>query len=160
MRISDNVGKRNIAVALVLCIILVCVIAYKFTVDYYHSPISIKLTEIARVHTEQKITGIYWSTGKQIKNEYNITLPKVDESKYMLIASPGRKIKQFYYIRASKKQYTDIDAYVAKAVFGRDFNNNTIYIYKTNKINIIDDLAAGIPYELRIEGEPTKILNN
>lgn len=122
--------------------------------NYLYKPVSLELTEVARINTEKDLgNGGYWSmvynNEHSVIKQYDIELPEVDFGKYNLVFSTGREIKELTYKRGVTLPYGK-DVYKGFPVFKRDLYPHTIFFYKVEKIKIHEDDFSK-PEEIKIQ---------
>ena len=104
-------------------------------------PIPVQLTVVAQVNTEEKFTGKWWHIITDDKNPliktYNIPVSEVDFSTCNLIISGGKEISKMTYTRASKYETDYKEPYIGRAVCKKELYENTIFVYKIKKIQLI-----------------------
>lgn len=133
--------KKLIILAL---IILDAIVIGMMIFSYWTKTVNVRFNEIALVHTNEELTGTWWTTisdeNSSIEKKYSIKLPKVDYKKKCLIISGGRELKQLTYTRKSKYSLPYKEhPYVGNAILRGKLHPNTIFVYETNKINLVYD---------------------
>lgn len=146
--------KALIVLAIIL-LLLAGILIGKRVYDYMNKPIELELIEIARLNTEKELSGTWWAMLSDDKHpyikEYALKLPDVDFSTNNLIISAGREIKQMTYTIASKNKTPYKDPYIGIAIYKRQLHPHTMFVYKIDKVKLIDEEGAGLKPELRIE---------
>lgn len=120
-----------------------------------NKPVELKLTEILSLNTEKELPGTWWTMLSDDKHpyikEYALKLPDVDYSTNNLIISAGREIKQMTYTKASKSKTQYKDSYIGIATFKRQLHPHTMFVYRIDKIKLVDEEGAGFKPEVRLE---------
>jgi len=142
---------KAIIVLAVILLLLAGILRY----TYMNKPIELELVEVARVNTEEELIGTWWVMFSEDKfpyiKEYILKVPDFDFSTNNMIISANREIKQMTYTLASKKHTPHKDSYIGIATYKSQLHPNTIFVYKVEKIKLVDEEIAGFKPEVRIE---------
>lgn len=139
----------------IIILIITFILFFVVIVFYMYKPISIEFTEVARVNTDEKLKGTWYTVitneKQSIIQEYNIPISAVDFDKNYLLISGGREINQITYTRASKYITPYKGTYLGKEIYKKELNEHTLYVYIIKKIHLINNEQAELPATLRLE---------
>lgn len=154
---GDIMNKKIIWIMVIIVIGTVSVVAYK-VIDqwqYRHGFQNVNLNQIScRDFDMSKRETPFWicvTTQDQlysIEKNYNFELPDVEFKKEMLILSFGSELESLKF-NSRESSYKTRKKYIGFPYFAQESSINTVYIYKTEKVPLMDTDEAGFPPNYR-----------
>jgi hypothetical protein len=106
----------------------------------------VRLLDEREIYTSRATKGLFWRIIESEKDrqrfmeEYPVDLPDNDFTKYYLLVSDGRKVRNLTY-RLISKSWTEYHELVGEADFDPRHYPHAMFVYKIKRIFLLQDLT-------------------
>ena len=151
--VKKGYSKRLVLIIFVCCTIVIAVISYNLInkIQYQQSYQEISLNIIKKYDFDMsQRPDPYWISitnrgqVEEIKKKFNWDLPDIDFAKEMFVISYGSELEMFRY-NLKESTFKTRGKYIGFPHFKHEKSQNTVFIYRTVFIPLMDTDEAGYP---------------